>query len=251
MKWTLRDDMIRRFRPPNGGWKYVEAATGWSIPDPMSKDFDAACQVIAAHRKQNPGYKLPFDIPSVAEALIQQTVLRILPDSDNAPKWLVPLDDEAKKKTSGGQPVQDQPPFYRKADVRPADNVDRKTPMGRVLSLANGARTISRWLGEGMEPVSDALANSRAKVCSACPMNVAGDWFDRVTGKIAEIVREEVTAKSALNLRTDHEQELGTCDACGCNLRLKVWVPLQTIRERATAESDGELDPGCWILNEP
>lgn len=245
MKWTLRDDMIRRFRPPNGGWKYVEGATGWSMTDPMSKDFDAACQVIAAHRKQNPGYKLPFDIPSVAEALIQQTVLRILSDPDNAPKWLVPLDDEAKKKTSGPLQVH---PLASAVHVRPVGVVDRI--LRRVRGLASGLKTLSDWVGDGCVPVPETVANRRSMVCVECPMNSDGDALDSVTGAIGEAIRDQTIVRNSIGVGNKYEDKIRTCLACRCHLPLKVWVPIETIRNRMSDDQLAALDPRCWITNE-
>lgn len=245
MKWTLRDDMIRRFRPPNGGWRYVEAATGWSIPDPMSLDFDAACKVIQRHRTQNKGYGLPVDLESIGEALIQQTILRILPNPDLARKWLVPLDDEAKKKTLG-IPSQHQP--ASPVHVGPVGVVDRI--IRRVRGLASGLRTLADWVGEGCAPVAETVAVRRSMICVGCPKNVPGDALDAMTGAVAEAIRDQTIVRNCLGVGNQYEDQLHTCDACKCHLRLKVWVPNETILDRMSDDQIAALDPGCWITNE-
>ncbi len=246
MKFTIRDDKIHRHRPPGGGWRYREMATNWEAPNPLGDSFDVTVQKIAEHRRANPGYRLPHDLDSVRQALIDQTVSHIISRHPGLVKeWLVALDDEAQKKT-GPLSAPQQPVSRRHAPTA----TPRGSRLARVMALVNGARTLARWLGDGSEPVSQDIAESRANRCASCPLNVRGDWFDRVTGSIADMVREEVTAKSAMDLRVKKESELGTCDACGCNLRLKVWVPMDVILPRMTDEALSRLDGKCWVLEE-
>lgn len=246
MKWTLRDDKIHRFRPPGGGWRYREQATGWQAPNPMSDTFDKTVERIQNHRKANPGYRLASDLDSCRQALIEQTALHISEEHPGlAPEWLVPLDEEAQKKT-GVIPA----PAARPSRHSAPPVAHRGGKIQRALALMNGAQILARWLGDGSAPVPQDVAERRAEACSKCPLNIPGDWFDSVTGAVADIVREEVTAKSAMDLRVKAEGKLGTCNACGCNLRLKVWVPIAYILPRMTDQELSELDPGCWIPEE-
>lgn len=246
MKFTIRDDKIHRFRPPGGGWRYREQATGWQAPNPLSDSFDRTVEHIIEHRRANPGYRLPYDLDSVRQALIDQTVLHLEGQHPSLVRdWLVALDDEAQKKT--GHPSESR----ALGSPRPVPIAERRGgKVSRVLALVSGAKTLARWLGEGCEPVPQTLADARAGVCGQCPLNVKGDWFDRVTGEIADLVRAEVTAKSAMNLRVPNEDSIGTCDACGCNLRLKVWVPIDTILPGMSDEVLGRLEARCWVLKE-
>lgn len=245
MKWTLRDDMIRRFRPPNGGWRYFEAATQWSMPDPMSHDFDSACRLIQRHRIQNPGYNLPTDLEAVGNALIEQTVARILSIPDATEKWLVPMDDEAKKKTSGqSSPSLPASPVL----VQPVGVVDRL--LRRIRGLASGIKTLADWVGEGCAPVPETVSARRSMTCAGCPKNQQGDGVDAVTGAIAEAIRTQTVVRNAMGISNPYEDQLHTCSACGCHLKLKVWVPLETIRGRMSEAQMEDLDPRCWIRSE-
>ena len=177
---------------------------------------------------------------------MHQTALRIMESTpEHVAAWVVPIDEDGKKKLEALR--RSSLPAHREDASHAAPAAAGRGLMGRVLSIANGARTLGRWLGEGHHPVSPEDANARAKVCEACPLNQPGDWFDRVTGAVADFVREEITAKSAMNLRVSNEDKLGTCQACGCNLRLKVWVPISTITGRTPPEEFDELSETCWI----
>jgi hypothetical protein len=247
MKFALRHDIIRRKWPPKGGWIYHEAATGWTAPSPMSDNFDGTVDRITRHRLANRAHNLSVDRLDIELELMDQTAKRIIQETpEHAAAWVVSIDEEGKKKLD--LILRSSLPAHPK-DAPPAAHAlgDRGGMARRVLAMANGAKTLARWIGEGHQPVDSKLANHRSGVCETCPFNIPGDWFDRVTGAIADMVREEVTAKSAMDLRVQNEDKLGTCHACGCNLRLKVWVPLSVIMGRTSKEEFEELSPNCWI----
>lgn len=245
MRYALNNAKIRRAWPP-GGWIYHEQATGWTAPTPMSDNFDSTVDKIIRHRLANRGHNLSVDRLTIELELMHQTALRIMESTpEHVAAWVVPIDEDGKKKLEALR--RSSLPAHREDASPAAPAAAGRGLMGRVLSIANGARTLGRWLGEGHHPVSPEDANARATVCEACPLNQPGDWFDRVTGAVADFVREEITAKSAMNLRVNNEDKLGTCQACGCNLRLKVWVPLSTITGRTPPEEFDELSETCWI----
>jgi hypothetical protein len=82
-------------------------------------------------------------------------------------------------------------------------------------------------------------------------MNRADEGIEKLTGSVAEAIRRQVQVKNALDMRTPWDGQIHTCDACGCNLRLKVWVPIVTLRSRMTDDDAYHLDPDCWIIDEP
>jgi hypothetical protein len=53
-----------------------------------------------------------------------------------------------------------------------------------------------------------------------------------------------------LELKTDYDDELKVCTACGCPMKGKVWARLEHILKHIPADDKAALDPGCWILGE-
>lgn len=112
--------------------------------------------------------------------------------------------------------------------------------------VADGARTLAEWLGEGAHPALESQA--RADVCKACPLNYRGRWL--IPDALAASIKRIAEIKSNMALTVEGEAELGWCEACNCNLALKVHVPLSTILNHTP---DATLDkfPGwCWLKTE-
>lgn len=249
MIFALRGDVIRRKWPPKGGWIYHEPATGWSAKSPMSSNFDSTVQQIIQHRLANRAYNLSVDRMDVELALMDQTAQRIMREApEHVTEWVVPVDDEAKKKSHLQKPL---PPRRGAGDVLHAAPSVIDRILGRIRSIGRGAATLADWIGDGAVPVSPFLADRRGAICVGCPMNrPAEDFADAITGSIAEAISSQTIVKNAAGLSSAHEDKLGFCDACGCPLRLKVWVPLKTIRDRTDPETLDAFHPACWIRHE-
>jgi hypothetical protein len=105
----------------------------------------------------------------------------------------------------------------------------------------------SSWLGAGGQPVADDLAQHRADVCIKCPMNqwtLLGTVLNR---PVATLVKQQIALKHAQKLKVENQDKLYACQACQCVLDLKVWVPIEFIKETTPTT---ELHPDCWILDE-
>ena len=63
-------------------------------------------------------------------------------------------------------------------------------------------------------------------------------------------IREWVAIKNDLALKTPYDAKLGTCTACLCDLRTKIWVPLNIVLKVTTPEVREKLHPACWIKME-
>ncbi len=100
------------------------------------------------------------------------------------------------------------------------------------------------WLTSGGAPVAQALANKRAAICVACPMNVQGDWF---TVAPAELIKSTLEGRKDLKLETPSDAFLKSCNVCKCLMRLKVWVPLDFITKNTKPEIMAEFPGNCWI----
>ena len=119
---------------------------------------------------------------------------------------------------------------------------------GSSRRVVAGVAVLVDWLGNGAKPVEQALADSRAAICSGCPRNDGGDFISYFTKPIADTIRTQLEIRGDLQLRTPHDDKLTVCSACSCPLKLKIWAPLDHILNHTSAEVRVNLDPQCWIL---
>lgn len=109
-------------------------------------------------------------------------------------------------------------------------------------------RLRSGWLGDGGQPVPQALANQRTATCCQCRLNNRERpvWQWLAEHASAEL-RQQVELKAQMKLVARDEDLLGVCDGCDCLLSLKVWVPLDRVIATTPLE---KLASGCWITQE-
>jgi hypothetical protein len=110
-----------------------------------------------------------------------------------------------------------------------------------------GVGTIIAWLGGGLKPVDQETANARAAVCIACPRNVPSEGIARALNTVGDVLHSIAQAKNEMQLVTPFDAQLKTCEACGCVLATKVWVPSEHIKKGITAEVGQKLWEQCWI----
>lgn len=115
----------------------------------------------------------------------------------------------------------------------------------KAARAAGGAGRLVEWWGVG-RIVAQATADARAEVCARCPLNVPEKLFEKLTGAAAKLFRQAIAWKTKAGLRVPLEKQLRVCEACGCDLKLKVWSPIEVARQ---GDLSG-LDPKCWILKE-
>lgn len=102
-------------------------------------------------------------------------------------------------------------------------------------TFIRGMLRLAAWITSGRERVHTSLAEQRAAICRHCPMN----WKHGrrlSTAAFAWVFRFR---------RTRAHKELGTCMGCGCDLRIKVWVPLTT-----ADKPDPCMVDYCWVRKE-
>jgi len=119
--------------------------------------------------------------------------------------------------------------------------------LDEIRQTASGARVLSEWLGDGGIPVPHEVAERRSITCLCCSENQQGNWWTWIKTKIANAIREHLEVKNKLQLRVEHEDELGTCRVCKCCLPLKVHVPMEHILPNMTEERFNALPSHCWI----
>jgi hypothetical protein len=118
-------------------------------------------------------------------------------------------------------------------------------PFKRALSY-HKAR--DAWLGSNLEPVSTELAQSRANICSVCPLNTsARPIWELITTLATSELRLQLEIKHHLHLSVENEDQLHVCDACDCHLPTKIWQPIHIIKEHTDLDT---LHYNCWIRKE-
>lgn len=90
-------------------------------------------------------------------------------------------------------------------------------------------------------------AIKRSEACLVCPLNRPETDFEVVTGTFASLAKEVIAFKHKRNMVVPDEHLLGVCAACGCDLKLKIHVPMEHILETMTEEQLNALDSKCWI----
>lgn len=221
------------YQSPIGGWQFVDAAinsepiTVWSLQELV--------QNVIARRKLNPRFGLSLDAATVKAEALQQNAMRM--QSIRGGEHYLIQDDSLPGPAPGSQGFW--PPLHA-----------RRSAVGKVRSVAAGVGTLLDWLGEGGEPVDLPLAETRAKICKDCPQNQKGDWLAIFTEPVANKIRQQLSIKNEMELKTSVDDDLKVCKACLCPLPLKVFVPMDQILKHTSEETKAKLDARCWILSQ-
>ena len=107
--------------------------------------------------------------------------------------------------------------------------------------LERFAKTMWGLIKTGLKLVDQEEADRRAAICAECPLNKEfGLGCQGCRGLLAR-------AKDALGSRaTGHEDKLKDCLACGCTLKLKVWIPTEVLDKGEQGSAKPEYASGCW-----
>lgn len=123
-----------------------------------------------------------------------------------------------------------------------------------IQRTVNFLNTTYNWIQAGGKPVDTELAIKRSKICEGCEFNrqdgsrgrcpacfargavLALFGFRQGSGKNVKFHKELLPMTD-----NPHNGKLTYCKKCGCDLRLKVFIPLGVI------ENDGVDYPAhCW-----
>ena len=131
--------------------------------------------------------------------------------------------------------------------------------MNLVDELKNDARglaILADWLGDGLTPVSQELADKRASVCltgndgKECPHLTHPRWWESAKDVVADTIKEQMVAKSGMHLETKLDAVPRMCNVCGCCTALKVWTPTKHIAAHTSDELAKKFTPYCWVRHE-
>jgi hypothetical protein len=111
--------------------------------------------------------------------------------------------------------------------------------------VVSGTKTIAAWATTGFKQVDQALADSRADVCSRCPFNV------QIGGLCAACQHlQNLTAQFTKGRKTAHDAFLKACAVCRCALQVKCWTPIEAIKAGTSSEQLNKFPQWCWIPKE-
>lgn len=119
--------------------------------------------------------------------------------------------------------------------------------LDRASLFLDGVKILSEWLGNGGVVVAKEDAQRRADVCLKCPYNQDGPFLPFA---IAAHIHRTLEIKKHLDLSVVDEDELKTCMKCQCNLRLKVWLPLEDLMKGDGRERLPVFPSHCWLKTE-
>lgn len=120
----------------------------------------------------------------------------------------------------------------------------------RLRNVAVAAPMIVDFIKSKNEAVPIEVATQRANVCRTCVYNEKpNSLLDIFTTTASEAIRKGVETMRGLKLELPNSDELGVCSRCSCPLKLKLFFPIERIREKLSTDIQAELPDYCWILN--
>lgn len=125
--------------------------------------------------------------------------------------------------------------------------------MSKPNEIFTAMAILKDWLGNGLSPVPQEVADRRAATCLAgnngkeCPFLVAPRWWqEHSTEPIAMAIKDQLEKKSEMKLDTSLDRVPSMCKKCGCAMPLKVWVPIQHIATHTPENKISEYPAYCW-----
>ncbi len=127
--------------------------------------------------------------------------------------------------------------------------VDERLPKRRLLNLddvVRGTQVILAFKLAGSPLVAQPEAERRAAICARCPMNQMWSQSCSICNKIDDVVRGVIG-----QVKTDKDQQLFSCNICGCSLKAAVHLPNDILNRANNAEMNRAFEFaseafGCW-----
>lgn len=126
------------------------------------------------------------------------------------------------------------------------NEVEVVKPKGRksleIGDVIRFSMSLLHGLTVGGGKVSQAEATSRAMICSTCRFNRKPLGC---TGCNARVLKEAVRTLSQHG-STPVDEQLQSCEFCGCFIRSMVWFPIETLHKFSDATENENLPAHCW-----
>jgi len=116
--------------------------------------------------------------------------------------------------------------------------------VGAVKSALSMFRDI---FGPDGKAVEKEVAESRAAICTACPLNQKGTLGEFFKTPIANSITGLRGMMRDKSFTTSRDNELGICEACGCVTAAKVHASGEVLQKNMSTEEISRLHPDCWI----
>lgn len=105
-----------------------------------------------------------------------------------------------------------------------------------------GTATLIDWFLSGRQKVNQDEASNRVRICSACHFNQKPQGCSACSmGVLHEMVNKITGGQSA-----PEDHRVDGCVVCGCSLKAKVWLPLETLQKHVSAETNARFPEWCW-----
>lgn len=95
--------------------------------------------------------------------------------------------------------------------------------------------SVALWALKGFKTVDQAEADRRAAICARCPSN------KRVAGCLSCGGIRKMVDRLKGDRSTPFDNDLHACEECGCELKVKVWLPLDAVDNTGVTFPDH-----CW-----
>jgi hypothetical protein len=125
----------------------------------------------------------------------------------------------------------------------PADPVPKPQKRGTTIDhLIRFAKAMKNALTKGGGAiVPKEEAERRAAICARCPMNGKAAGCTPCRGLLNYV------SKAIGNLKTSFDNRLQACTVCGCELRVSVWVDLESqVKDLSEAVREEFPKAWCW-----
>lgn len=119
--------------------------------------------------------------------------------------------------------------------------------LDQLKHFPHGLGVVRDWIGSGGEIVSQEQAEARAKVCLTCPKH---DPTTPLARPVAKAVNEILAVMNSVKLNLRIPVRPNQCSVCGCDLRTKVWEPLDQVINHSTINEMAGYWEKCWIKQE-
>jgi len=126
-------------------------------------------------------------------------------------------------------------------------------PTTTIENIRSFSTTIKNFILHGGALEDQNTANIRAQVCVSCHNNVPSGEARRAPGgcgacgKMVQAGIDAVRNIALAGRKTADNDKLQACLLCGCDLKLKVWVPVKYFDPKC--EQVNKWPSFCWMKN--